>query len=66
MVTRREHRSCTARRSTFDPDDYEVKQVFYTSKDGTRVPMFLAHKKGIELDGTTRRSCTATAASTSR
>ena len=35
----------------FDPDLYEVKQVFYQSKDGTRVPMFLAHKKGIELDG---------------
>lgn len=36
----------------FDPDDYEVKQVFYTSKDGTRVPMIIAHKKGLELDGT--------------
>ena len=36
----------------FDPDDYEVKQIFYTSKDGTRVPMFLAHKKGLKLDGT--------------
>ncbi|MBC8289271.1 MAG: S9 family peptidase [Planctomycetes bacterium] len=36
----------------FNPDDYEVKQVFYESKDGTRVPMFLAHKKGIKLDGT--------------
>ena len=35
----------------FNPDDYEVKQVFYTSKDGTRVPMFIAHKKGIKLDG---------------
>ncbi len=35
----------------FDPSDYEVTQVFYTSKDGTRVPMFLAHKKGIALDG---------------
>lgn len=35
----------------FDPDDYVVEQVFYTSKDGTRVPMFLAHRKGIELDG---------------
>ncbi len=35
----------------FDPDDYEVRQVFYTSKDGTRVPMFLAHKKGLKLDG---------------
>ncbi len=35
----------------FDPADYEVRQVFYESKDGTRVPMFLAHRKGIELDG---------------
>lgn len=35
----------------FNPDDYEVKQVFYTSKDGTRVPMFISHKKGIKLDG---------------
>jgi prolyl oligopeptidase len=35
----------------FSPDDYEVKQVFYTSKDGTRVPMFICHKKGIKLDG---------------
>lgn len=35
-----------------DPSDYEVKQVFYRSKDGTRVPMFLAHKKGLTLDGT--------------
>ena len=36
----------------FDPSLYEVKQVFYTSKDGTRIPMFIAHKKGIKLDGT--------------
>ena len=35
----------------FKPADYEVKQVFYESKDGTRVPMFIAHKKGIKLDG---------------
>ena len=35
----------------FQPDEYEVKQIFYTSKDGTRVPMFLSHKKGIKLDG---------------
>jgi len=35
----------------FDPADYEVKQVFYVSKDGTRVPMFLTHKKGLKLDG---------------
>ena len=36
----------------FNPADYEVKQVFYPSKDGTRVPMFIACKKGIKLDGT--------------
>ena len=35
----------------FDPDDYEIKQVFYTSKDGTKVPMFITHKKGLKLDG---------------
>src|ERR1700733_3422638 len=35
----------------FDPSRYETKQVFYTSKDGTRVPMFLTYKKGITLDG---------------
>ncbi|TWT78188.1 Prolyl endopeptidase precursor [Posidoniimonas polymericola] len=35
----------------FDPADYQVSRVFYNSKDGTRIPMFLAHKKGIELNG---------------
>jgi prolyl oligopeptidase len=35
----------------FDPSGYETKQVFYTSKDGTRVPMFVTHKKGLVLDG---------------
>jgi prolyl oligopeptidase len=35
----------------FNRNDYEVKQVFYNSKDGTRVPMFIVHKKGIKLDG---------------
>ena len=35
----------------FDPDAYEAKQVFYDSKDGTRVPMFVVHKKGLKLDG---------------
>ena len=35
----------------FDPTQYETKQVFYTSKDGTRVPMFLSYRKGLELDG---------------
>ena len=32
----------------FNPDAYETKQVFYKSKDGTRVPMFITHKKGLE------------------
>jgi prolyl oligopeptidase len=35
----------------FNPTDYETKQVFYNSKDGTRVPMFLVYKKGLNLDG---------------
>src|SRR5205814_2151623 len=35
----------------FDPSGYETKQVFYTSKDGTRVPMFITHRKGLKLDG---------------
>jgi prolyl oligopeptidase len=38
----------------FDSAAYEVKQVFYTSKDGTRVPMFLAGKKGWKQDGKTQ------------
>ncbi len=35
----------------FNPDEYETKQVFYESKDGTKVPMFIVHKKGVELNG---------------
>tara|TARA_Y100001956_G_scaffold76123_1_gene84937 strand:- start:336 stop:2483 length:2148 start_codon:yes stop_codon:yes gene_type:complete len=35
----------------FNPDNYESKQVFYTSKDGTKVPMIITYKKGLELDG---------------
>jgi prolyl oligopeptidase len=35
----------------FNPADYEVHQVFYNSKDGTRIPMFIAHKKGLKKDG---------------
>lgn len=35
----------------FDPTQFETKQIFYTSKDGTKVPMFIMHKKGLKLDG---------------
>ena len=36
----------------FEPSAYESKQVMYKSKDGTEVPMFIVHKKGLKLDGT--------------
>jgi prolyl oligopeptidase len=35
----------------FDPGEYETSQVFYASKDGTRIPMFLVHKRGLAKDG---------------
>ncbi|NER81733.1 MAG: S9 family peptidase [Leptolyngbya sp. SIO1D8] len=35
----------------FNPDDYEINQVFFTSRDGTRIPMFITHKKGLVLNG---------------
>ncbi|NEO29731.1 MAG: S9 family peptidase [Symploca sp. SIO3C6] len=35
----------------FNPDDYQTKQIFYSSKDGTQVPMFITHKQGLKLDG---------------
>jgi prolyl oligopeptidase len=35
----------------FNPNDYETRQVFYPSKDGTQIPMFITHKKGLTLNG---------------
>ncbi|CAD5980370.1 Prolyl endopeptidase [Planktothrix tepida] len=35
----------------FNPDDYETQQIFYPSKDGTLIPMFITAKKGLELNG---------------
>lgn len=35
----------------FNPDDYESKQVFYTSKDGTKIPMIITYKKGLKMNG---------------
>jgi prolyl oligopeptidase len=35
----------------FDPEMFESKQIFYTSKDGTKVPMIITHKKGLNMDG---------------
>ena len=37
--------------SGFKPKNYETKEVFYTSKDGTRIPMFLVYRRGLKLDG---------------
>lgn len=37
--------------STFDPNDYQVSQEFFTSKDGTKVPMFIVHKRGLTRNG---------------
>ena len=38
-------------RTAFKADEFETRQAFVTSKDGTKVPVFIAHKKGVKLDG---------------
>lgn len=43
----------------FQRKEYEVRQVFYTSKDGTRIPMYIAGKKGLKMDGNARLLMTA-------
>ncbi|MBN2088917.1 S9 family peptidase [candidate division KSB1 bacterium] len=47
------HQSTLFRKSEakFEPADYETKQVFFASKDGTKVPMFIVHRKGLVLNG---------------
>src|SRR5690606_6275703 len=35
----------------FNPENYESHQVFYNSKDGTKIPMIITHKKGLKMDG---------------
>ena len=35
----------------YNPDDYTTEQIFFESKDGTRVPMFVSYKKGLKLNG---------------
>ncbi|MDT8305739.1 MAG: prolyl oligopeptidase family serine peptidase, partial [Anaerolineae bacterium] len=49
--SRRELAPLVAPDVDFDPEAYETKQVFYESADGTEVPMFLTHRKGLPLDG---------------
>ena len=52
IATRKSSRVPRSRRCpATTPAAYETKQVFYTSKDGTRMPMFLVYRKGLKLDG---------------
>jgi prolyl oligopeptidase len=46
-------------KTAFDSSQFESKQVFVTSKDGTKIPVFIAHKKGIKLDGNNAAYLTA-------
>ena len=50
-LTSNESATFRAPKVDFNGDDFETSQVFYESKDGTRIPMFLVHKKGVEPTG---------------
>ncbi|NOY43075.1 MAG: S9 family peptidase [Planctomycetes bacterium] len=50
-VTTGESTQIRAPQVDFKPDDYEVRQAFYHSKDGTRVPIIVAHRRGLKMDG---------------
>lgn len=50
-VTSGETKAVFAPKATFEPKEYTTEQVFYTSKDGTRVPMFISYKQGLERNG---------------
>ena len=50
-VTRNASTLFKAPKTQFDRDDYESRQIFATSKDGTKIPMFIVYKKGLKLDG---------------
>ena len=49
-VTRNASTLFKAPKTQFDRDDYESRQIFATSKDGTKIPMFIVYKKGLKLD----------------
>ena len=48
---RRESRLFRAPQVDFDPDDYVTRQVFYESRDGTRIPMFISHRRDLQPNG---------------
>ena len=52
-VSRNESKQIAQTKVAFNPADYVVEQVFYPSKDGTKIPMFITHKKGLVRNGKT-------------